>query len=324
MKIVVSPSKNPFFNLALEERLFQIRNEDFFILYINEPSVICGKHQIPYKEADIEFAEKHQIFMCRRFSGGGTVYHDPGNLNFCFITNNDKSNIEIDFRKFTRPVFDFLTTMGLSVTMNERNNILLNGKKISGNAEHISKGRILHHGTLLFDCDLSMMNIVLKNDYSKYTDNSVKSVRASVTNILPFLSEPINIRMFRNSLVDFMISRFNTDFFKPDEQLFIDVYNLSLEKYSTYDWIYGYSPDYELRNTIWVNKTNCEFSLQVKKGVIQSYDVTKDFKNICREILSRAVEGHHSTENFDKILSRMDANFIICEKSKTINKYCFF
>ncbi len=324
MKIFISHSNNPFFNLALEEFLFHKHEEEFFILYINEPSVICGKHQIPYKEINIEFVEKNNIFICRRFSGGGTVYHDEGNLNFCFISRTNTKEIQIDFRKFILPVSDFLSAMGLRVTLNERNNILIHGKKISGNAEHISKGRVLHHGTLLFDSDLTKLHLALKGNSAKYTDHSVQSVSSPVTNILPYLSVPINIKIFRNYLVDYLIGKLKLDYYELDESEYYDIFHLSVEKYVTPEWIYCNSPEYNLNNSIWLNKKNCAFSFNVKNGVINSFHVESDMKNILTEILTRAVDSSHSTDTFDKILSRIGNSNLIGSYIKSVNKYAFF
>lgn len=324
MKIFISQSNNPFFNLALEEFFFHLRDEEFCILYINEPSVICGKHQIPFKEIDVEFVEKHNIFICRRFSGGGTVYHDAGNLNFCFIRNENRKEIQIDFRKNILPVFDFLSTMGLPVSLNDRNNILINGKKISGNAEHISKGRVLHHGTLLFDSDLTMLQLALKGNYTKYSDHSVPSVVVPVTNILPYLPAPINIKILRNYLADYLLSKLKLNYFELTEEKCFEIFKLSVEKYITPAWVYEYSPEYYVKNSIWLNKKNCEFSFRVKNGLIRSFQVDSDMKNVFTEILTRSVDSMHSPDSFERILNKISQNNILSSYLRSINKYSFF
>lgn len=322
MNILISPSNNPFFNLALEEYLFKKSDEDLFILYINEPSVICGKHQIPYKELNVPYVEVNNILICRRFSGGGTVYHDKGNLNFCYITKHSKKSIEIDFKKYIKPIYEFLVLMGLSASINERNNILIEGKKISGNAEHILKNRTLHHGTLLFDTDLCRLNKSLESNYSCYNDKSVKSVHASVTNILPFLSKPINIQIFRNYLVDFMLRKHDCDFFELNDEDTMSVFRLSMEKYAKPEWLYGYSPVYTVNKTVHHNNIKVEFSIHVEKGKVKSFQVENDIRDYYSQFLSGTVGTSHTTENFGKIFEMYNQSNPL--RKNFVNVYSFF
>lgn len=318
MKIVISPSNNPYFNLALEEYLFNVSTDDFFLLYINQPSVICGKHQIPCKEINIPFVDGQDILVCRRFSGGGTVYHDMGNLNFCYITTHSKIGIDVDFKKFIRPIFDFLNLMGISARINERNNILIDGKKISGNAEHLTKKRTLHHGTLLFSTDLKILDRVLESNYSHYHDKSVKSVEAKVTNILPYLSSPINIQIFRNYLVDYMLKKFDGELVDLHEQEMMAVFRLSLEKYSQTEWIYGYSPVYTVKKSFKRKNLNVEFSIYVEKGKIKTFQVVSDDRKVYSKVLSKVVDNYHIPVYIGEIIESDP------ELKKNVNVYSFF
>ncbi len=149
-------STDPFFNLAVEEYLLRNRTEDFLVLGINDPSVIIGKHQVAHREADTKFVMENNIPVIRRISGGGTVYHDFGNVNFSFILNSARGT-QVDFRKYTLPVIEFLASLKVNAELEGKNDLKVNGLKISGNAEHVYRERVLHHGTLLFNADLGKL-----------------------------------------------------------------------------------------------------------------------------------------------------------------------
>lgn len=318
--LITSTSNNPYFNLALEEVLFNNFEHNYFLLYINNPSVICGKHQIPYKECNIELAENNNVAICRRFSGGGTVFHDTGNLNFCFIENNDNKGLLVDFKKFTQPIVDFLLYLGLQVSTNERNNILINGKKISGNAQHLAKNRTLHHGTLLFDTDIHLLQTILNVDASNYQDRSVQSVRADVTNIKPFLKTQLSIENFQNMVAEWFISKLNYTGSILSNQTLEKVKNLMLSKYITKEWIFGYSPKYMLKK----QTQSCEIHLEVEKGIIQSCNIICT-KSEFSQALSNAIIGKpHQIEEIRNILIKLPSEITIFLKQKSIDVYSFF
>ncbi len=175
----VSGSENPYFNLAAEEFLMRQKGGDFIFFYINQPAVIVGKHQNAIAEANIPFLFKNNILLARRASGGGTVYHDRGNLNFCFILTGQQDKL-VDFKKYTQPIIDALGAIGLDVQFGKRSDLVLNGKKISGNAEHIFKNRVLHHGTLLFNTNLDDLEHSIQATKAQISDKAVKSDRKSV------------------------------------------------------------------------------------------------------------------------------------------------
>jgi len=324
MNILVSPFDNPYFNLALEEFLITNFQQDFLVIYINKPSVICGKHQIPYKEADIAFAEKHGIYICRRYSGGGTVYHDHGNLNFSYIINNKSKQIDIDFSKFIRPVHEFLIKMKLNAQVNERNNILVSGKKVSGNAEHIEKSRILHHGTLLFNSDLTMLSQILKGSTSRYSDKSVRSVKSEVVNITDFSSDEIDMNVFRKAFTGFMKKYLDAEYCSLTDKEVFAVYQLSLEKYSTPQWIYGYSPAYTVSSSFIILRKKFDFSIDVYNGLVKKYEVIHDWDEQIESILKESVGKPHTTEAFRTIISHLQLNSEQNRSFRGISEYNFF
>ena len=208
MLCIQSKTDDIFFNLATEEYLLRNTMEDYMMLWRSMPVVVVGKHQNALAEINPEFIRKHQINVARRLTGGGAVYHDKGNLNFTFIITGEKNKL-IDFKRFVSPVVEFIHHKGVPVVIGKRNDILINGKKISGNAEHVFKKRILHHGTLLYNSDLEMMYNALYSLPSKFKDKSIQSNRTAVTNLMEFMKDGQQIENF---VAEFY--RFICDFFK--------------------------------------------------------------------------------------------------------------
>jgi len=269
MRCIISTSTNPYFNLATEEYLLKINDEEIFLIYINEPCIVVGKHQNLLSEINLQYTLEHNIKLARRISGGGTVYQDLNNLNFSFIHNC--TNLEqINFTKFTNPILEALREMGLDVSFSGRNDLLVDSKKISGNAMHIFKTRVLSHGTLLFNTDLKRLSAALKNQPSKYIDKSIKSVRSKVTNITNYLESPKTIDDFKQKLFQIITDKDTNPIIKPiiiqEEEL---INRISKSKFETWEWIYGYSPKYIFQNSISVSSIVVNLELHVEKGIIR-------------------------------------------------------
>ena len=195
MKYIRLQTTDPYRNLAVEEYLFKNSEEDIFMLWQNRPSVIIGKNQNAYAEVELAYAEKRGIDICRRITGGGAVYHDEGNLNYTFITNTGGEHT-LDYAYFARPIISALASFGITATLSGRNDLECGGKKISGNAQAVSGGRILHHGTLLFSVDADTLQGVLRADKEKLSYRAVKSHRGRVGNLAAMLGEAIGIDCF--------------------------------------------------------------------------------------------------------------------------------
>ncbi len=261
-------SSSPFFNLAAEEYLLHERDEDVVFLYTNSNAVVIGKHQNAFDECNQDYCSKNNIITARRLSGGGTVFHSEGNLNFCFIQNGSDSDKLIDFKKHLEPINAFLHSIGIPSEYSGRNDLLVQGYKVSGNAEHIysKKKRIIHHGTLLFSADLSSLKAAIQPKTSiEFSSHAVKSVRSQVANLEDFLPNPMTFDEFEEQLANFLIRHFSaeTHVFGQKE---IDVINELVDrKYSTWDWNYGYSPTFSARLLLDQNK---RIEVNVKKGVI--------------------------------------------------------
>ncbi len=278
MRFIQNNNTDPFFNLALEEYLLKDVSFESFVLWSSQPSIVVGKHQNALAEVNFDYVYENDITVARRLSGGGTVFHGPGNLNFTFIRNGEPGRL-IDFRKHTAPVIDFLNSLGVPARFEGKNDLRVHGLKISGNAEHVYKNRVLHHGTLLFDADLASLADAIRIMPGRYIDKSVQSVRSRVANIVDFLPEPLSFDEFRNMLASWLKDYFAREddhdgqiresaAYQLSEGEKEFVRQLANEKYSRWEWIYGYSPDYAFTGAASVNENDLSLWIKVKKGVI--------------------------------------------------------
>jgi len=195
MRYIISDTIDPYFNIATEEYLLKNIHEDIFYLYRNAPSIIVGKNQNTISEINYDYVTKHKIPVVRRLSGGGAVFHDLGNLNYCFIA--DKHNIlDASFQSFTHPIINALGELGVNAEFSGRNDITIDGLKCSGNAQYNYKNRILHHGTLLFASNIEDLSKALKVKEAKISGRGIKSYSSRVTNISSHLKHPMSIENF--------------------------------------------------------------------------------------------------------------------------------
>ncbi len=246
MIYIVNKSNKPDYNIALEEYCFKklLHHDKIFILWINEPAIIVGKHQNTIEEINTRFVKENGIHVIRRISGGGAVYHDLNNLNYTIISNEDKGS-DFDFKTFSQPVIDTLAELGVKAEFTGRNDLVINGKKICGNAQAYIKGRVMHHGCLLFNTDLSVLNKALEAPKDKIESKSTKSVRSVVDNILPNLPEKITVHEFSDQLLEHMKSKFPEmkEYTFSEEEL-AEIEQSRATKFGTWGWNYGNSPKF--------------------------------------------------------------------------------
>ncbi len=312
-------SPDPYFNLAAEEYFLKHFQEDFFMLWRSRPSVVVGKHQNALAEINHAFVRENQIPVARRLSGGGTVFHDPGNVNFTFIRN--VANIsEVNFKVFTVPVVEALKKLGVEAYTTGRNDLLIDGKKISGNAEHVHKNRVLHHGTLLFDSHLEALKGVLKVDLSKFEDKAVQSNRSEVTNIAHYLHTPISVEEFTRFIFDEICGTY-PDFkvYHPTAEDIAAIEKLTIEKYQTWDWIFGYSPRYRFTNTVETPNGAISVTLLVEKGRITEAAFSGEIsKDITLKLVETLIGCRHDLEEVNQALSKIDLEYFPTELPKSL------
>jgi len=302
---------DPYFCLAAEEFLLKNFSDDIFMLWQSNDTVVVGKHQNALAEINYPYVREKNITVARRISGGGAVFHDAGNVNFSFI-KNVSSPAEISFKMFTAPVVETLGKLGLNATTSGRNDLLLEGLKISGNAEHVYKNRVLHHGTLLFDADLENLGKAIKVVPGKYQSKAVQSNRSPVANILPFLSQPMSIEDFMQFMIDVQLQKPGTRLYELRKNDTASISELANEKFITWDWRYAYSPKYTFRNTVTFDSRTLVVFLEVKKGRITDANLEGNYYSepYATELSALLVGKQHRFEDIQTVLHTDDQKLV--------------
>ena len=270
---------DPQINLAIEEYALKNLdiNESYLLFYINEPSIIIGKNQNTIEEINTDYVEGNGIKVVRRLSGGGAVYHDLGNLNFSFITKDDGESFH-NFRKFTEPVVVALKKLGVNAELSGRNDIEVGGRKISGNAQFSTKGRMFSHGTLMLNSEIDNVVSALKVKKDKIESKGIKSVRSRVANISEFLTEKLEIDDFRSLLLkNIFEGQDEIPEYVLTEEDWEKIHQLSKDRYQNWDWNYGRSPKFNLQNSHRFPVGSIDVRLEVNKGVIENCKIYGDF-----------------------------------------------
>ena len=284
-------SRDPYYNLAFEETVLQRRTEgDWLLLWQNDNTIVVGQNQNTEEEIDHAFVDAHHIHVVRRTTGGGAVYHDLGNLNYSFITDAGQAE-QLAMERFTRPVVAALQALGLQAEASGRNDILVEGRKVSGTAQRLVKGRILYHGCMLFDADPGMIAGALRADPDKFVSKSTKSVRSRVANIRPLLKEDMTLEQFWEHLKRSLAADGLTPAALTAEEL-AEVERLKREKYDTWEWNWGRSPKYGYRDRRRFPGGTLEVRADVEKGRIRDIVFYGDFLSLAPlEELRAALTG---------------------------------
>lgn len=282
MKYIVNKSNDPAYNIALESYVFrELTGEDeLFILWINAPAIIIGKHQNAIQEINKEYTDKHGIQVVRRLSGGGAVYHDLNNLNYTIISNKADEGA-FDFKTFSKPVIDTLAELGVTANFTGRNDIEIDGKKICGNAQAYYKGRMMHHGCLLFDVDMTVLGDALKVSKDKIESKGVKSVRARVTNINQELPVKMTVQEFSSAILNQMKKSYPdmTEYVLTDAEL-ARIQEIRDSQFGTWDWNFGETPDYTVERNVRYEAGKITSYIKTEGSVITSLKIYGDFFGI--------------------------------------------
>ncbi|RJX38814.1 lipoate--protein ligase [Paenibacillus pinisoli] len=302
---------DPALNLALEEYILRSLpdEDDYLLFYINEPSIIIGKNQNTVEEINAEYVKDNNLHVVRRLSGGGAVYHDLGNLNFSFIMKDDGGSFH-NFKKFTEPVVRALRKLGVEAELTGRNDLQVGERKISGNAQFHTKGKMFSHGTLLFDSEIENVVSALKVNAEKYVSKSTKSIRSRVANISEFLQEPMTTEEFRQKLLQSL--------FEDSEE--IPVYELSDgdwdkvrkladERYRSWEWNYGRSPAFNVQQRKRIEGVGTfDVRLQVEEGVIAEAAIFGDYfgRGDSAEVAERLAGTRYDAASLRELTDSLD------------------
>ncbi|MCK2019085.1 lipoate--protein ligase [Peribacillus frigoritolerans] len=301
---------DPRINLAIEEYALKHLNidETYLLFYINRPSIIIGRNQNTIEEINSDYVDEKGITVVRRLSGGGAVYHDLGNLNFSFITKDDGDSFH-NFKKFTQPVVETLEKLGIHAELSGRNDILAEGKKISGNAMFSTKGRMFSHGTLLFQSEMDHIVSALKVKKDKIESKGIKSIRSRVGNIADFLKEPMSVEEFRS----FLLQNIFKDTGKVTEYVLTEtdwekIHEISEDRYQNWEWNYGKSPKFNLQNSHRFPVGSVDIRLEVNRGIIENCKIYGDFFGVgeVADIERKLTGTRYEKEAISRVLDEID------------------
>ncbi|MBU8639100.1 lipoate--protein ligase [Bacillus pumilus] len=311
---------DPMINLAIEEYCLKYLDpeETYLLFYINQPSIIIGKNQNTIEEINTKYVEDNGIKVVRRLSGGGAVYHDKGNLNFSFITKDDGDSFH-NFKKFTEPVIQALEKLGVKAELSGRNDIMADGRKISGNAQFATRGRIFSHGTLLFDSEIEHVVSALNVKKEKIESKGIKSIRSRVANISELMDQKMTTEEFRKILLSYI---FDTNGDVPQYQLtekdWEKIHEISRERYQKWEWNYGRSPKFNLQHSKRFSAGSIDLRLEVKKGMIQDCKIFGDFFGVgdIADIEKRLIGQQYDRKMISDVLEDMDMRHYFGNVSK--------
>jgi len=269
---------SPYFNFALEEYLMKekdLNDNEIFMFWRTKPTVMVGKYQNTLEEINTKYVEENNVNVVRRVSGGGTIYTDMNSWQYSFIVKNYKGG-SIDFKAFTQPIIRALEKQGVNAYFNSRNDLLIDGKKFSGNAQHIKGNCMLHHGSILFNADIKAMVESITVAEEKIISKGIKSIRERVTNVAEHLNKNVDSVGFRNIMIESLLEDKN-NIYRLNEYDITRVNEISKEKFESWEWNYGNDPKFNITKWGRFEGGKLEFKLDIEKGLIKSCKIYGDF-----------------------------------------------
>ncbi|HLQ98659.1 MAG TPA: lipoate--protein ligase [Candidatus Dormibacteraeota bacterium] len=313
---------DPQVNLAIEEYVLKNFGEKdtYLLFYVNEPSIIVGKNQNSVEEINTDYVDENNIKVVRRLSGGGAVYHDLGNLNFSFITKDDGDSFH-DFQKFTQPVVEALNKIGVPAELVGRNDLQIEGRKFSGNAQFSTKGRMFSHGTLMLDSELEHIVSALNVKKEKIESKGIKSIRSRVTNISEYLDEPITMDAFKEIILKYIFDVENVNdvpTFELTQADWDNIYEISKNRYQKWEWNYGKSPAYNKQASHKFPSGLLDVRLDVDKGKIKNCKIFGDFFGLgeVTDIEEKLIGINHERKAIEEALENIDIPYYLGKITK--------
>ncbi len=307
MIFIENNNTNPYLNHAIEDYILKKFKEDCFMLWRNEPCILIGKNQNTMSEINTDYVEKHNLPVVRRMTGGGAIFNDLGNLNFTFISSN-VGNRFADFSKFTYPIINAMKNIDINAELSGRNDLIIDGRKFSGNAQYNYKNKILHHGSILFSASMNDLTAALKVKEIKFQDKAVKSVKSRVTNISEHLKTSMDVVQFKEFLIkSVMEQQEQAKYYELTEEDWVQIKKVSEEKYATWQWNYGHSPKFNYFNEKKFLGGIVQANINVEKGLINNIKLHGDFFSECDIVeLEQALIGvKYEEKDIRDTLSKM-------------------
>ncbi|MDC3417249.1 lipoate--protein ligase [Aquibacillus salsiterrae] len=313
---------DPHVNLAIEEYVLNNFGEQdtYLLFYINEPSIIIGKNQNTIEEINTNYVEENGIHVVRRLSGGGAVYHDQGNLNFSFITKDDGDSFH-NFAKFTQPVVEALKKLGVPAELKGRNDLVADGRKISGNAQFTTRGRMFSHGTLMYDSEIEHVVSALQVKAEKIESKGIKSIRSRVANVSEFMVKKLTMDKFKQHILRYIFhveDVKDVPQYKLTKQDWQNIHQLSKERYQKWEWNYGKSPSFNVKQSHKFPAGFVDIRLDVDKGIIKNCKIYGDFFGVgdVSELEQKLVDIRYEPKSIEVALTGFNVSHYLGKISK--------
>lgn len=308
MRYLKNPSTNPYYNMAFDEYCLESLpiDEPVFFLWQNRPAVIVGYNQEVNTEVNLDYLKEKGIDLVRRVTGGGAVYHDLENLNYTIVGRSE--DLERDYPEYAALMMKALQALGVPATLSGRNDILVEGKKVSGFAKRVCKNRLMVHGTLMYNVDVDVLTHVLNPSTTKLQSKGIASVRSRVTNLCNYLPELSDIQAFKNRLEEILSNNYLDAEYKLSEADLANIQQLTDEKFATWEWNYGRSPKATLVHSARLACGTVEIHLTLAENRIASCRFGGDFLgNLPASDIEKALTGiPYEINEIRKCLSKLE------------------